>query len=62
MLQQYQVRNPWVDSKCRYGWVPPANDLLNGVDVPKNIAQEYGKYGITVNAYAPGAIETQFCE
>ncbi|KAF9500262.1 acetoin reductase family protein [Pleurotus eryngii] len=26
----------------------------------QSAAQEYGKYGITVNAYAPGAIETQF--
>ncbi|KAL4255665.1 short-chain dehydrogenases/reductases (SDR) family protein [Pleurotus pulmonarius] len=26
----------------------------------QSAAQEYGKYGITVNAYAPGAIETGF--
>lgn len=62
MLQQHKVRNSWLDSECRYGWVPPKNDVLNGTDIQRSTAQEYGKYGITVNAYAPGAIETQFRE
>ncbi|KAF4584934.1 hypothetical protein EYR40_001760 [Pleurotus pulmonarius] len=44
----------------RYGWVSSKNDVLDGADAPRSIAQEYGKYGITVNAYAPGAIETGF--
>lgn len=28
----------------------------------QSAAMDYGKYGITVNAYAPGAIETPMCE
>lgn len=40
------------------GMYLPRLCLHSAIFICRVTAQEYGKYGITVNAYAPGAIET----